>query len=262
VRGQRDGYRTRRPQGRHDGACFTDAGDTVAGDGDRGFAEPRQRRSRRRTRRVTAPCRSPTAPRPRSCYSKAVAGPFTGARGMFAPGRALVEFPDSPAPTRPSSKPGPEIKAEPLQGRRKRLDVTGTTIGQGLCRRHEAGQQLRRHCPRYHGVSLNPSLARLDRPAPDAGAGYSRAVACPVTWGVVRRTNRRTCRVVQGRSGAQSCFLIRGAVPGAEGGAGDRAPVAEGGAAARTAGFVTPTKLGRCAVEGSGQGGKESKPCN
>jgi large subunit ribosomal protein L3 len=125
-----------------------------------------------------------------SLLSKAVAGHY--ARANVAPGKALVEFRLSDA-DKEEFKTGTEIKAD-LFKEGEKVDVTGTTIGKGF-----AGAMKRHNfagLPATHGVSVSHRS--------------------PGSIGQ-RQTPGRVFKVV-GVDMERNLLLIRGAVPGAEGG--------------------------------------------
>jgi large subunit ribosomal protein L3 len=133
-------------------------------------------------------------------YSKAVAGHY--AKASVAPGRALVEF-RLTAADKSDLKAGAEIK----------VDVTGTTMGKGFAgvmKRHNFaggmashGNSLSHRSPGSIGQRQTPGRVFKGRRM----SGH---------MGVVRRTNENL-RVVQ-IDLERNLLLIRGAVPGVEGG--------------------------------------------
>src|ERR1700758_2394601 len=142
-------------------------------------------------------------------YSKAVAGHY--ARANVAPGRALVEFRLAVA-DQTHLKPGAEIKGDLCKGGEV-VDVTGTTIGKGFAgtmKRHNFaggfashGNSLSHRAPGSIGQRQTPGRVFKGRRM----SGH---------MGVVRRTTENL-RVVQVDL-ERNLLLIRGAVPGAEGG--------------------------------------------
>jgi large subunit ribosomal protein L3 len=142
-------------------------------------------------------------------YSKAVNGHY--ARANVAPGRALVEFRLS-ASEQPDVKAGSEIKADIFK-EGEVVDVTGTTIGKGFAgtmKRHNFaggyashGNSLSHRAPGSIGQRQTPGRVFKGRRM----SGH---------MGVVRRTTENL-RVVQVDL-ERNLLLIRGAVPGAEGG--------------------------------------------
>src|ERR1700756_1654756 len=142
-------------------------------------------------------------------YSKAVAGHY--AKANVAPGKALVEF-RLTAADKSELKAGAEIKAD-LFKEGEKVDVTGTTMGKGFAgtmKRHNFaggmashGNSLSHRAPGSIGQRQTPG--RVFKGPPMSGH-----------LGVVRRTNENL-RVVQVDL-ERNLLLIRGAVPGAEGG--------------------------------------------
>jgi large subunit ribosomal protein L3 len=142
-------------------------------------------------------------------YSKAVQGNY--ARAGVAPGRALVEFRLTEA-EKTDVKAGSEIKADIFKEGEK-VDVTGTTIGKGFAgvmKRHNFGG-----LPASHGVSLSHrSPGSIGQRQTPGRVFKGRRMAGHM--GVVRRTTENL-KVVQVDL-ERNLLLIRGAVPGAEGG--------------------------------------------
>ena len=142
-------------------------------------------------------------------YSKAVQGHY--ARASVAPGRALVEF-RLTAADKTELAPGAEIKAD-LFKEGETVDVTGTTVGKGFAgtmKRHNFGGM-----PATHGVSLtHRSPGSIGMRQTPGRVFKGRRMAGHM--GVVRRTTENL-KVVQVDL-ERNLLLIRGAVPGAEGG--------------------------------------------
>jgi large subunit ribosomal protein L3 len=142
-------------------------------------------------------------------YSKAVAGHY--AKASVAPGRALVEFRLAEA-DKGEFKAGAEIKAD-LFKEGEAVDVTGTTMGKGFAgtmKRHNFaggyashGNSLSHRAPGSIGQRQTPGRVFKGRRM----SGH---------MGSVRRTNENL-RVVQVDL-ERNLLLIRGAVPGVEGG--------------------------------------------
>jgi len=142
-------------------------------------------------------------------YSKAVAGHY--ARAGVAPGRALVEFRLSDD-DKTEFKAGLEIKADIFK-EGQAVDVTGTTIGKGFAgtmKRHNFaggyashGNSLSHRAPGSIGQRQTPGRVFKGRRM----SGH---------MGVARRTTENL-KVVQVDL-ERNLLLIRGAVPGAEGG--------------------------------------------
>ena len=142
-------------------------------------------------------------------YSKAVAGHY--AKAGVAPGRALVEFRLSEA-DKSDVKAGAEIKAD-LFKEGEAVDVTGTTMGKGFAgtmKRHNFaggmashGNSLSHRSPGSIGQRQTPGRVFKGRRM----SGH---------MGTVRRTTENL-RVVQ-IDVERNLLLVRGAVPGVEGG--------------------------------------------
>jgi large subunit ribosomal protein L3 len=142
-------------------------------------------------------------------YSKAVAGHY--ARANVAPGRALVEFRLTDA-DKTEFTPGTEIKAD-LFKEGQAVDVTGTTIGKGFAgtikRHHFAGGMA------SHGNSLSHRAPGSIGQRQTPGRVF-KGKRMSGHMGVVRRTTENL-KVVQVDL-ERNLLLIRGAVPGHEGG--------------------------------------------
>jgi large subunit ribosomal protein L3 len=172
-------------------------------------------------------------------YSKAVTGHY--ARASVAPGRALVEFRLSDGDAS-ELKAGSEIRAD-LFKEGEKVDVTGTTIGKGFAgvmKRHNFaggfashGNSVSHRAPGSIGQRQTPGRVFKGRRM----SGH---------MGVARRTTENL-RVVQVDL-ERNLLLIRGAVPGAEGG---QVIVRASLKAARRAQrrTVTPTKVGAAAAK-------------
>jgi large subunit ribosomal protein L3 len=142
-------------------------------------------------------------------YSKAIAGHF--AKANVAPGKALVEF-RLTASESSDLKTGSEIKADLFKAGEP-VDVTGTTIGKGFAgtmKRHNFGG-----LPATHGVSVSHrSPGSIGQRQTPGRVFKGRRMSGHM--GVVRRTTENL-RVVEVDL-ERNLLLIRGAVPGAEGG--------------------------------------------
>jgi large subunit ribosomal protein L3 len=180
-------------------------------------------------------------------YSKAVQGHY--ARASVAPGRALVEFRLSDA-DKTDVKAGSEIKADIFKEGEK-VDVTGTTIGKGFAgtmKRHNFaggyashGNSLSHRAPGSIGQRQTPGRVFKGRRM----SGH---------MGVVRRTTENL-KVVQ-IDLERNLLLIRGAVPGAEGGQVIvRASLKAGRLANRKT--LAPTKSGSAASKDPAKQGKK-----
>src|SRR5579862_3013303 len=141
--------------------------------------------------------------------SKAVAGHY--AKANVAPGKALVEF-RLAANESSELKAGSEIKAD-LFKVGEPVDVTGTTIGKGFAgvmKRHNFGG-----LPATHGVSVSHrSPGSIGQRQTPGRVFKGRRMSGHM--GVVRRTTENL-KVVQVDLD-RNLLLIRGAVPGSEGG--------------------------------------------
>jgi len=180
-------------------------------------------------------------------YSKAVNGHY--ARANVAPGKALVEFRLNDA-EQTDVKPGSEIKADIFK-EGDAVDVTGTTIGKGFAgtmKRHNFaggyashGNSVSHRAPGSIGQRQTPGRVFKGRRM----SGH---------MGVVRRTTENL-RVVQVDL-ERNLLLIRGAVPGAEGG---QLIVRGAIKAARRANRKTtaPTKAGSAASKDPAKAGKK-----
>jgi large subunit ribosomal protein L3 len=142
-------------------------------------------------------------------YSKSLTGHY--AKANVAPGRALVEFrlKDS---DKIDLQPGAEVKVDLFKAGES-VDVTGTTLGKGF-----AGVMKRHNfagLPATHGVSVSHrspgSIGQRQTPG-----RVFKGCRMAGHMGVVRRT-MENLKVVQ-VDAERNLLLIRGAVPGAEGG--------------------------------------------
>ena len=142
-------------------------------------------------------------------YSKAVTGHY--AKANVAPGQALVEFRLADG-DKVDLKPGAEVKADLFKAG-EWVDVTGTTIGKGFAgtmKRHNFGG-----LPATHGVSVSHrSPGSIGQRQTPGRVFKGRRMAGHM--GVVRRTTENL-KVVQ-VDAERNLLLVRGAVPGAEGG--------------------------------------------
>jgi large subunit ribosomal protein L3 len=142
-------------------------------------------------------------------YSKAVTGHY--AKANVAPGEALVEFRLAEG-DKLDLKPGTEVKVD-LFKTGEWVDVTGTTLGKGFAgvmKRHNFGG-----LPATHGVSVSHrSPGSIGQRQTPGRVFKGRRMAGHM--GVVRRTTENL-KVVQVDI-ERNLLLIRGAVPGAEGG--------------------------------------------
>ena len=167
-------------------------------------------------------------------YSKAVNGHY--AKAGVAPGRALVEF-RLTAAENAELAPGTEVKVDIFKAGEK-VDVTGTTIGKGFAgtmKRHNFGGQ---HAT--HGVSVSHRAPGSIGQRQTPGRVF-KGRRMSGHMGVVRRTteNLRVVRVDLERN----LLLVRGAVPGAEGGQVIVRPALKAGRKALRK-TIAPTKAG------------------
>src|ERR1700689_1388324 len=142
-------------------------------------------------------------------YSKAVNGHY--ARANVAPGRALVEF-RLAAADKTELTAGSELRCD-LFKEGEKVDVTGTTIGKGFAgtiKRHNFaggmashGNSLSHRAPGSIGQRQTPGRVFLGKRM----SGH---------MGAIRRTTENL-KVVE-VDAERNLLLIRGAVPGAEGG--------------------------------------------
>ena len=187
---------------------FTDAGETVPVTvievlPNRVTQVKSQERDGYRAVQVTYGARRP------QLYSKAVSGHY--AKANVAPGKSLVEF-RLAANEGADLKAGSEIKADMFKAGEP-VDVTGTTIGKGFAgtmKRHNFGG-----LPATHGVSVSHrSPGSIGQRQTPGRVFKGRRMSGHM--GVVRRTTENL-KVVEVDL-ERNLLLIRGAVPGAEGG--------------------------------------------
>jgi large subunit ribosomal protein L3 len=167
-------------------------------------------------------------------YSKALAGHY--AKANVAPGRALVEF-RLEAGDKTELALGAQIRADIFK-EGQAVDVTGTTIGKGFAgtmKRHNFaggyashGNSVSHRAPGSIGQRQTPGRVFKGRRM----SGH---------MGVVRRTTENL-RVVQ-VDPQRNLLLIRGAVPGAEGGQVMVRPALKAARLAKRR-TTTPTKAG------------------
>jgi large subunit ribosomal protein L3 len=180
-------------------------------------------------------------------YTKAVAGHY--ARANVAPGRALVEFRLTDA-DKTEFKPGTEIKAD-LFKEGQAVDVTGTTIGKGFAgtiKRHNFAGGMA-----SHGNSLSHRAPGSIGQRQTPGRVF-KGKRMSGHMGVMRRTTENL-KVVQVDL-ERNLLLIRGAVPGHEGG---QVIVRSSLKAARLASRRTtaPTKIGSGPSKDPAKAGKK-----
>ena len=141
--------------------------------------------------------------------SKALAGHF--AKASVAPGRGLVEF-RLAAGDGADLKPGSELRVDLFKAGEK-VDVTGTTIGKGF-----AGTMKRHHFAggyATHGTSVSHRAPGSIGQRQTPGRVF-KGKRMSGHLGTVRRTTE-SLRVVE-IDAERNLLLVRGAVPGAEGG--------------------------------------------
>jgi large subunit ribosomal protein L3 len=180
-------------------------------------------------------------------YSKALQGHY--ARANVAPGKALVEF-RLAAADKSELAAGAEIRAD-LFKEGEAVDVTGTTMGKGFAgtiKRHNFGGM-----PATHGVSLtHRSPGSIGMRQTPGRVFKGRRMAGHM--GVVRRTTENL-KVVQVDL-ERNLLLIRGAVPGAEGGQVIVRPSLKAARRARRK-TVAPLKAGPGASKDPAKAGKK-----
>jgi large subunit ribosomal protein L3 len=180
-------------------------------------------------------------------YSKALNGHYAAAK--VAPGKALVEFRLDDA-DKAEITTGTEIKADMFKEGQS-VDVTGTTIGKGFAgtmKRHNFGGM-----PATHGVSLtHRSPGSIGMRQTPGRVFKGRRMAGHM--GVIRRTTENLKVVVVDLE--RNLLLIRGAVPGAEGG---QVIVRHSVKAARLAKrkTVAPSKVGNAPSKDPAKAGKK-----
>ena len=180
-------------------------------------------------------------------YSKAVTGHY--AKANVAPGKSLVEFRLTDA-DKTELKAGAELKAD-LFKVGEPVDVTGTTIGKGFAgtmKRHNFGG-----LPATHGVSVSHrspgSIGQRQTP----GRGF-KGRRKSGHMGVVRRTTENL-RIVEVDL-ERNVLLVRGAVPGAEGGEVLVRPSLKAARQARRK-TLAPTKVGSGPSKDPAKAGKK-----
>ena len=167
-------------------------------------------------------------------YSKAANGHF--AKAGVAPGRALVEFRLATG-EKTELVAGAEVKVDLFKAG-ETVDVTGTTIGKGFAgtmKRHNFGGQ---HAT--HGVSVSHRAPGSIGQRQTPGRVF-KGRRMSGHMGVVRRTTENL-KVVQ-IDLERNLILVRGAVPGAEGGQVIVRPALKAGRKALRK-TIAPTKAG------------------
>jgi large subunit ribosomal protein L3 len=180
-------------------------------------------------------------------YSKAVAGHY--AKASVAPGKALVEF-RLGANEAAELKAGSELKVDMFKAGEP-VDVTGTTIGKGFAgtiKRHNFGGM-----PATHGVSLtHRSPGSIGQRQTPGRVFKGRRMSGHM--GVMRVTTENL-RVVEVDL-ERNLLLIRGAVPGAEGGQVVVRPSLKAARQAKRK-VVAPTKIGSAPSKDPAKAGKK-----
>ena len=180
-------------------------------------------------------------------YSKALNGHYAAAK--VAPGKALVEF-RLDAADKAEITTGTEIKADMFK-EGQAVDVTGTTIGKGFAgtmKRHNFGGM-----PATHGVSLtHRSPGSIGMRQTPGRVFKGRRMSGHM--GVVRRTTENLKVVVVDLE--RNLLLIRGAVPGAEGGQVLVRPSVKAARLAKRK-TVAPTKIGNAPSKDPAKAGKK-----
>jgi large subunit ribosomal protein L3 len=180
-------------------------------------------------------------------YSKALNGHYAAAK--VAPGKALVEFRLDDA-DKAEITTGTEIKADMFKEGQS-VDVTGTTIGKGFAgtmKRHNFGGM-----PATHGVSLtHRSPGSIGMRQTPGRVFKGRRMSGHM--GVVRRTTENLKVVVVDLE--RNLLLIRGAVPGAEGGQVIVRPSVKATRLAKRK-TVAPTKVGNAPSKDPAKAGKK-----
>jgi large subunit ribosomal protein L3 len=180
-------------------------------------------------------------------YSKAVSGHY--AKANVAPGKALVEF-RLAAGEKSELAAGAELKVDLFKVGEK-VDVTGTTVGKGyagVMKRHGFGG-----LPATHGVSVSHrSPGSIGMRQTPGRVFKGRRMSGHMG---VDRVTTENLRIVE-IDVARNLLLIRGAVPGAEGG---QVVVRPGLKAARLAKrkTVAPTKIGNAPSKDPAKAGKK-----
>jgi large subunit ribosomal protein L3 len=180
-------------------------------------------------------------------YSKAVSGHY--AKANVAPGKALLEFRLADG-EKSELAAGAELKVDLFKVGEK-VDVTGTTVGKGyagVMKRHGFGG-----LPATHGVSVSHrSPGSIGMRQTPGRVVKGRRMSGHMG---VDRVTTENLRIVE-IDVARNLLLIRGAVPGAEGG---QVVVRPGLKAARLAKrkTVAPTKVGNAPSKDPAKAGKK-----
>jgi len=180
-------------------------------------------------------------------YSKAVAGHY--AKAAVAPGKALVEF-RLGANENSELKAGSEIKVDLFKAGEP-VDVTGTTIGKGFAgvmKRHNFGG-----LPASHGVSVSHrSPGSIGQRQTPGRVFKGRRMSGHMGVDRVTTENLRVVEVDLERN----LLLIRGAVPGSEGGQVIVRPSLKAARLAKRK-TVAPSKVGSAPSKDPAKAGKK-----
>jgi large subunit ribosomal protein L3 len=180
-------------------------------------------------------------------YSKAIAGHY--AKATVAPGKGLVEF-RLAANENSELKAGSEIKVD-LFKPGEPVDVTGTTIGKGFAgvmKRHNFGG-----LPATHGVSVSHrSPGSIGQRQTPGRVFKGRRMSGHMGVDRVTTENLRIVEVDLERN----LLLIRGAVPGSEGGQVIVRPSLKAARLAKRK-TVAPSKVGSAPSKDPAKAGKK-----
>ena len=180
-------------------------------------------------------------------YSKAVSGHY--AKANVAPGKALVEFRLADG-EKSELQNGAELKVDLFKVGEK-VDVTGTTMGKGyagVMKRHGFGG-----LPATHGVSVSHrSPGSIGQRQTPGRVFKGRRMSGHMG---VDRVTTENLRVVQIDT-ERNLLLIRGAVPGAEGGQVIVRPSLKAARLAKRI-KVAPTKVGNAPSKDPAKAGKK-----
>ncbi|MDB6088255.1 MAG: ribosomal protein [Gammaproteobacteria bacterium] len=180
-------------------------------------------------------------------YSKAVAGHY--AKANVAPGKALVEFRLADS-EKSDLQAGSELKVDLFKVGEK-VDVTGTTMGKGFAgvmKRHNFGG-----LQATHGVSVSHrSPGSIGQRQTPGRVFKGRRMSGHMGVDRVTTENLRIVEV----DVARNLLLIRGAVPGTEGGQVIVRPGLKAGRLAKRR-VVAPTKVGNAPSKDPAKAGKK-----
>ena len=180
-------------------------------------------------------------------YSKAVAGHY--AKANVAPGKALVEF-RLAAGEKTEFQAGTELKVDQFKVGEK-VDVTGTTMGKGYAggmKRHGFGG-----LPATHGVSVSHrTIGSIGMRQTPGRVFKGRRMSGHMGVDRVTTENLKVVEVDTERN----LLLIRGAVPGAEGGQVIIRPSLKAARLAKRI-RVAPSKVGNAPSKDPAKAGKK-----